>query len=110
MSYSSKTDVVKAAMAIADAVTAGRTQVSALEAQAVAQCKELFATVYGPTDPLWELHGDVTRQYLHAGGMSADELSEWAAVMRRREEEKPPVSWIERALAEGADEDEDHFL
>jgi hypothetical protein len=52
----------------------------------VAACRELFGIVgSGPEDPLWELHGDVARQYLAAGGASANELAEWTEVQRRRE-------------------------
>lgn len=104
MSHTSKAHVVKAAMAVAEDMTAGRLQVSELEAAAVAQCRELFATVYGPDDALWALHGDITRQYLAMSGMTADELSEWTAVQRRREGAPPELSWIEQALAAGADE------
>lgn len=102
----SKSDAVEAAMKIATDVTEGKMQVSELEAAAIEQCRELFATVYGPEDALWELHIDVARQVFHMGGFTAAELSEWVAVMRSREGEKPEQSWIERALADGADEDE----
>lgn len=113
MSYTTKTHAVKAAMAIAEDVTAGRVQVSDLEQAAVDQCRELFGVVYGPDDALWALHGDIARQYLHAGGMSVDELSEWLAVLRTREGlpvMEPEPSWIEQALAAGGDEDNDELL
>ncbi|MCF6386535.1 flagellar hook-length control protein [Mycobacterium sp. MBM] len=109
MSHVSKAHVVKAAMAVATDVTEGRLQPAAVEAAAVEACRELFGVVHGPGDPLWEVHRDVVRQFLAMGGMPADELAEWLAVQRQREGKpvvEPEVSWIERALAEGADEDD----
>ena len=102
-------EVVVSALAIADAVAHDRMSPIELEAAAVEQCRELFGTVYGPEDPLWELHVSVVRQVLGFGGVPADELAEWTAVQRRREGKpvvEPEVSWIERALAEGGDEDD----
>ena len=43
---------------------------------------QAVARLVGPGDPLWELHGDICRQYLAMGGESADALAEWAAVQR----------------------------
>lgn len=107
MSYTSKSDAVKAAMQIATDVTEGKVQVDELEAAAVAECRKLFGTVYGPDDPLWDLHLDISRQFIAMNGFTADELAEWVAVMRSREDAKPEKSWIERALAEGTDGDEE---
>jgi hypothetical protein len=56
-----------------------------LEATAVAELRELFGTVTGPDDPLWMLQVDVCRAVLAAGGIPADELTEWLAVARQRE-------------------------
>ena len=104
--------VIKSAMAVARDVAEGRVQPAALEAAAVDACRELFGVVHGPEDPLWDLHIDVTRQTIAAGGLSIDELAEWLAVAKTRAGVpvvEPEVSWIERALAEGADdEDEDN--
>ena len=104
--------VITAAMDLAKDIAEGRRTAASVEADAVEACRELFAVVHGPEDPLWSLHIDVTRQALHAGALTADELAEWLAVARTREgmpvvEVEAEVSWIEAALAEGADDDED---
>lgn len=102
-------EVVASALSVAEAVAEGHMSTADLEQAAVDQCRELFGTVYGPDDELWELHVDVVRQVLAFGGMTADELAEWTAVQRRREGQPVAVaepSWIERALAAGAEDDE----
>ena len=77
-------DVVTAAMSVADDAAQGRVSPAALEQQAVTECRELFGTVAGADDPLWPLHVDIARQVLALDGMPADELAEWLAVARRR--------------------------
>lgn len=103
-----KKQAVDSAVSIAEDITAGRLDPTDLQAEVTAKCRELFGTVYGPEDELWPLHIDVIRQGLHLNALSADELAEWTAVIRRREElaAAPGRSWIERALAEGADDDQ----
>lgn len=108
---------VTAALEIAEDVTAGRLDVAALDAAALAECRQLFARVAGPADPLWQLHVEVARQVLAVGGgIGVDELAEWVAVYRAAEAEvaaPAPVparsgpSWIEVALAEGGGVDVD---
>lgn len=79
-------DVINAATDVLDGITTGTLSAADVEARAVDACRELFGIVgSGPADPLWQLHGDVCRQYLAAGGVSAAELVEWLAVQRRRE-------------------------
>lgn len=80
-----KHDVIEAAMSVADDVAQGRLDPATLEQQAVTELRELFAVVVGPDDPLWPVQLDVARGVLAAGGLDASELSEWAAVARRRE-------------------------
>ena len=114
---SARMSAVDAAMSIAQDVAEGRVAPADLEAQALAECRKLFGRVAGPGDVLWELHVEVARQVLAVGGewISGDELTEWAAVYRAAEEPAPVVvdatprgpSWIEQALAEGADDDEE---
>lgn len=104
--------VIDAAMDIAKDVAEGRIAPTDLESAAVEQCRELFATVYGPADPLWSVHVDVARQVLAFGGLGADELAEWVAVQRTRAGlpvTEPERSWIERALADGADDEDDDW-
>ncbi|WP_373202356.1 flagellar hook-length control protein [Mycobacterium marinum] len=92
-------DVITAAMSIASEAADGRLDPAALQATAVAECRELFGTVVGDGDALWSLHAEVARQAIALGALSADELSEWAAVMRRRagetvEPPAPPVDLL----------------
>lgn len=53
----------------------------------------MFGTVIGEGDALWTLNADVARQAVSLGALSADELSEWAAVMRPKAGEavEPPA-------------------
>lgn len=82
-------DVINAATDVIDGIASGTLKADDVARRAVDACRQLFAIVAGPTDPLWSLHGDVCRQYLAAGGLSADELAEWAAVQRRHETAEP---------------------
>jgi hypothetical protein len=86
-------DAIKAAASVARDVADGKLSPADLEAQAVAECRELFGTVIGEGDALWTLHADVARQAVSLGALSADELSEWTAVMRHKagEDVEPPV-------------------
>ena len=86
-------DAIKAAASVARDVADGKLSPADLEAQAVAECRELFGTVIGEGDALWTLHADVARQAVSLGALSADELSEWAAVMRHKAGEavEPPA-------------------
>lgn len=102
--------LMDAAMDIAAAVTDGTIAPTEIEAATLAKCREAVGVVYGPHDPLWELHRDISRQFLHAGGHTVEELLEWVAVMRSRQEPEQVergVSWIEQALAEGDEETTD---
>jgi hypothetical protein len=78
-------DVVNAASDALRDLETGALTPAEVGRRAVNACRELCGIVAGPTDPLWPLHGDVCRQYLAAGGLSAVELREWAAVQERRE-------------------------
>ncbi len=93
MSTPTKRDVIEAALSVADDAAQGRLHPAALHQQAVTECRELFGTVVGEGDALWSLHADVARQAVSLGALSADELSEWAAVMRHKagEPSEPPA-------------------
>lgn len=102
--------LMDAAMDIAAAAVDGRIKPAELEAQTIARCREIMGTVYGPDDPAWTVQVDISRQVIAANGHTADELAEWLAVIRGREgqmiEPAPAVSWIEQALAD-QDDDQD---
>ncbi len=84
-------DVINAASDTLLHIETGALTPADVERRAVESCKALFGVVgLGPADPLWSLHGDVTRQYLEAGGLSAEEIAEWLAVQRRREASATP--------------------
>ncbi|MGV0045524.1 flagellar hook-length control protein [Mycobacterium colombiense] len=84
MSTLTKRDAIDAALSVADDVAHGRIDPTALQQQAVSECRELFGTVFGEGDALWTLHADVARQAVGLGALSPDELREWAAVLDRR--------------------------
>jgi hypothetical protein len=96
-------DVIRGAMGLADDVAAGRVLPAEIEAHARDAARRVFGRVVGPGDPLWEVQVDVARQVLAAGGVPVGELVEWVAVLRADEPVAPPVSWIEAALAGGAE-------
>jgi hypothetical protein len=96
---------IKAAMAVAKDVAEGRVVPAQLDAAALEACRSLFAAVVGPDDPLWALQAEVARQVIAQGGVTANELSEWLAVQRRREGPRP-ACWIEELLAALAEEPE----
>jgi len=93
MTTTTPEDAIKAAASVARDVADGTLSPADLEAQAVAECRELFGTVIGEGDALWALHADVARQAVSLGALSADELSEWAAVLRHKAGEvvEPPA-------------------
>lgn len=78
-------DVIRAAASVGRDVAEGRLDPDELDQAVVSECRELFGTVGGDGDPLWTLHRDVARQSIALGALSADELAEWVAVIRRRE-------------------------
>ena len=80
-----KTRAIKAAMAVGRDVAEGRLNPAALEAAAVAECRQLVGQVIGPGDALWPLQVEVARGVLAAGGVPANELAEWLAVQRQAE-------------------------
>lgn len=85
---STSTDTtIKAAMAVAKDVAEGRLDPADLDAMVAEESRAAFGTAVGPQDPLWPVQVDVARQVLALGGLPADELSEWAAVARRREQQ-----------------------
>ncbi|MEC4858340.1 flagellar hook-length control protein [Mycobacteroides chelonae] len=85
MTTTTASDVVTAAMSIADDVAQGHLDPERLESQLTEELRDLFVVVVGPEDPLWPIQTDVARQVVSRGGIPTDELSEWLAVQRRRE-------------------------
>lgn len=85
MSTMTKRDVVTAAMSVADDVAQGRLDPEHLEQQAVTELRDLVGTVVGEDDPVWPLQLQVASGVLAAGGVPTDELAEWMAVQRRRD-------------------------
>jgi hypothetical protein len=80
-----KRGTIDAALSVAEDVQAGRLDAADLEGEVEAACRDLFGTVAGPDDPLFQLQVEVSRGVLAAGGIPADELLEWVAVARNRE-------------------------
>ncbi|WP_067844777.1 hypothetical protein [Mycolicibacterium wolinskyi] len=109
MTVTTVDDAIKAAASVARDVAEGRLSPADLEAQAVSELRQLFGEVVGPESPAWALQCDVARQAVSLGALSADELAEWAAVLRRRAEEpsEPPAPPVDplpaQSLASGAE-------
>lgn len=82
-------DVVTAAMGIADDAAQGRLAPATLEAQLETELRELVGVVVGEGDPLFDLQVDIARGVLAVGGVPTDELAEWLAVARHRAGETP---------------------
>lgn len=77
-------DVIKSAAGVARDAAEGRLDPAELDQAVAEECKALFGTVVGLEDPLFAVQLDVARQVLAVGGISASEVAEWAAVLRRR--------------------------
>lgn len=79
-------DAVRSAYRVLGEIDAGTLTGADVANRAIEVCKSTVGVVgSGPADPLWPLHADIARQFLAAGGLSAAELVEWAAVQKRRE-------------------------
>lgn len=91
--------VIRSATSVARDAAEGRLDPAALDAAVADQCRELFGVVAGPGDPLWSLHVDIARQVLALGALTADELGEWQAVIRRREPVTEGSEAVEPAAA-----------
>lgn len=92
-----KRDTIEAAMSVADDVASGKLDPATLEQQMVEELQALVAVVVGAGDPLWPLQTEVARGVLAAGGLDADELAEWLAVARRRENPDAPSETLSAA-------------
>jgi hypothetical protein len=104
------TVAIKAAMSVARDLAEGRLSAGQLDDAVTTLCRELFATVAGPDDPLWGLQVEVARGILALRGIPVDEQAEWLAVNRAAEGVEAVAaepSWIEQALAQMADEGDD---
>jgi hypothetical protein len=84
MTTITKKDAINAAMGIADDVAQGRLTPDTMQAQLIAEMSQLVGVVVGPDDALFDLQTKIARGVLAAGGIGHEELSEWAAVGRRR--------------------------
>lgn len=78
-------DAIKAATSVARDIAEGHLDPVQLEQQAVAELQALVGTVVGAGDPLWPLQIQIASGVLAAGGIPTDELAEWLAVQRRRD-------------------------
>lgn len=93
-------DAIRAASSIARDVADGKLSPAALEAQAVAELRELVGTVVGEGDPVWPLQLQIARGVLALGGIEPDELSEWLAVGRQRAGVPLPAPVADHVAAE----------
>lgn len=83
----SKRDAINAAMSVADDVAQNKLDPSSFDAALADELRVLFSDVVGQDDSLWPLQLDVARRVIALGGISPDELSEWAAALRHRNTE-----------------------
>ena len=81
-------DIIKVSMGLAKAAADGTLSADVLDAELVAQCRALVGVVTGLADPLFGLQLDIARQVLSLGGLTADELAEWQAVLRARQSDQ----------------------
>lgn len=80
-----KRDAVTAAMNLADDVAEGRVNVAELEHQAITELSRLALEPAEPGTEMAVLRVVIARRVLAEGGVPTDELAEWLAVQRRRE-------------------------
>ncbi|CAM3070168.1 hypothetical protein BST27_29690 [Mycobacterium intermedium] len=88
----SKRDAILAALSLVENLDTGKIKPAELDAELVSACRALFGQVVGDGDALWSLHTDVCRQAIALGALTADELSEWVAVLRQRQRAGEPFS------------------
>ncbi|SIJ61645.1 flagellar hook-length control protein [Mycobacteroides abscessus subsp. bolletii] len=84
MTITTTEDIIRAAASVGRDAAEGRLSPDQLEAQARAEVLAIAGEVVGEGDPLWEVQLGIARGVLAAGGVPADELSEWLAVARHR--------------------------
>ena len=82
-------DVIRAAASVARDAAEGRLNPAALQEQAVAECRELFGTVAGPGDALWEIQVEVARAVLAQKGIL---LTSWPSGWLWRAQQRQPVA------------------
>jgi hypothetical protein len=99
-------NVIEAALDLAEGVAGGTVDAADVTGAALEACRELVGTVVGPPDALWPLQVDIARQVLALDGIPANELDEWAAVVKR-DQPAPAVSWIEQAMTDYDDDTEE---
>lgn len=80
-------DVINAAASVATDAAEGRLSPADLERQAVAELSQLMLIEPEPGSELATVQIESARRVLARGDIPADELSEWAAVARRRDAE-----------------------
>lgn len=85
-------NIVTAAMSVARDAAEGRLSSAQLDAALADELREAFGDVVGDGDSLWQLQLDVARRVIALGGISADELSEWAAALRYDDDDDEPSS------------------
>ncbi|MGO9153857.1 hypothetical protein [Mycobacterium sp.] len=79
-------DAINAAADMIEQITSGSLSAAEVQRRALDAARELICVAgVGPDSPLWELHGDITRQHLADGGVSCAEQIEWYACQFRRE-------------------------
>ncbi|OHT54091.1 hypothetical protein [Mycobacteroides chelonae] len=98
MSATTTADLIRAATSVARDVSDGKLDPAALEAEMLTELRDLFVVVVGPEDPLWPIQTDVARQVVSRGGIEANELGEWLAVQRRRENPDAPSEVLSAAV------------
>lgn len=85
MTALTKRDTIEAAMNLAEDVAEGRLDVADLERQAAKELRSLILVETQPDSDLAVLQVHSARRVLARGGIPTDELAEWLAVQRRRE-------------------------
>jgi hypothetical protein len=88
--HMTKKDAVAAAMSIAEDVTEGKLDPADLQQQVIIACRELVGQVIGEGDDLFPLQTEIARSVLAVGGgIGPDELAEYLALARRRQDTGP---------------------
>ncbi|MEU7767916.1 flagellar hook-length control protein [Nocardia sp. NPDC049190] len=86
-----RTQLVDEVMTVAGDIADGRLDPAALERRAAEACTDLMTTTFDPHGPIREAQVAVARGVLAAGWLTADEVAEWAAVLRRAEATADPA-------------------
>ncbi|MGB5111219.1 MAG: hypothetical protein WBO08_06205 [Mycobacterium sp.] len=84
-------------------VSEGRLTAAMMADRAVARCREMFGQCDGPTDVLWSVHLEICRAVLGHAGLPVNEVAQFLAVARNRENPGVAADYSTASVSFGLD-------